>query len=65
MINQSKRISAVVSGEEYEYWCNNCKQLRLFLKEGKPSCCGNCNSKDIVVEKAGRLDADTLRADNG
>jgi hypothetical protein len=37
----------------YEYFCHACKQLRLWVKEGLPNNCGNCNSEDIVVAEPG------------
>ena len=45
-------IDAVAS-KPYEYWCQDCKQLRLsFVLSNK---CGNCGSKRIVKGDIGTL----------
>lgn len=39
--------------EPFEYWCQDCKQLRLsFVVTDK---CGNCESKRIIKGKVGTL----------
>lgn len=43
-----------------EYFCKNCKQLRLDLTSMPIYYCKNCGSKDIVVGKIGELDKDGL-----
>ena len=51
----------IVTGEDdFEYWCRQCRQLRLWLK-GKPfSGCGNCGNADVVKGDPGTLDRESL-----
>lgn len=44
-----------------EYFCKDCKQLRLNLTD-KKSQCGKCGSKNIVVGAVGSLDKTKLLA---
>ncbi len=37
----------------YEYWCQDCKQLRLAFVD--VATCGNCGSKRIVKGEVGKL----------
>ena len=49
--------------EQYccEYYCQNCKQLRLWLRDRKVERCGNCQSSDIVVDSIGSEKLKQLR----
>ncbi len=42
-----------------EYWCHDCKQLRLSLIEDK-SKCGNCGSTNIITGQVGSLDKEVF-----
>ena len=45
-----------------EYFCNNCKQLRIsFLP--KTTQCKNCKSSDIIKGEPGKLDKEKLKGD--
>lgn len=44
-----------------EYWCQKCRQLRLWLKPEPCTACGNCGNTDLVIAKPGTLDAEELR----
>jgi hypothetical protein len=46
--------------EPYEYWCDNCRQLRLCLS-GSVTGCGNCGAPIVLRGQPGELDADKLR----
>lgn len=43
----------------FEYWCENCKQLRLSYADITE--CGNCGAKITMKGKPGELDAEKLR----
>ena len=47
-------------GETTEYFCFDCRQLRLSLIEDKTKCKG-CGSKNIVTGKCGELDKQKLK----
>lgn len=54
-----------IDGKPTEYFCNDCKQLRLSLIKDK-SKCGNCGSTNIVTGAVGSLDKTVLvRSNNG
>lgn len=56
VINNRQSI-AYVKGkavEPYDYFCNNCKQLRLACVV--VDCCSNCLSPNIVKGKLGTLE---------
>ncbi len=38
----------------YEYWCQDCKQLRLAFVD--ITTCGNCGSKRIVKGEVSKLE---------
>lgn len=46
---------------EFDYWCNNCGQLRRFCGLDKFVSCGNCGSDDVIKAPVGTLDKDWLR----
>lgn len=45
--------------EPTEYFCFDCKQLRVSFREDKTKCY-NCGSENIVTGKAGELDKEAL-----
>ena len=49
----------IVYGKE-EYFCQNCKQLRLNATHDPIEKCGNCGSVDIIIGKVGELDKRSL-----
>lgn len=56
----------LVSGY-FEYFCNNCFQLRLCCDDLTRAKCGNCGSRDIVKGAIGTLDKSlfVIRAEGG
>jgi DNA-directed RNA polymerase subunit RPC12/RpoP len=42
-----------------EYFCKDCQQLRLSLRDDNTKC-GNCGSKDIITGKCGELNKEAL-----
>jgi hypothetical protein len=45
-----------------DYFCNACKQLRLWLvNDGPPDRCRNCGSTDLEVDKVGSPRLEELR----
>ena len=36
--------------EPKEYYCHDCKQLRLWLRNEALERCGNCNSINITID---------------
>lgn len=50
-----------VTGNEVEYFCLGCGQLRLWAKEEKFKECGNCGYALCVVGKPGQLDRVELK----
>ena len=51
----------ITSATPREYFCNDCKQLRLSLLEIEPQSCRSCGSSDIIVGKVGELDKEKLK----
>lgn len=47
-----------------EYFCHECKQLRLSYRKDKTKC-GNCDSTNITTGKMGELDKESLKAKIG
>ncbi len=45
--------------ETHEYFCKDCLQLRLAVRDARTSC-GNCGSKNIIIGKVGDLDKSRL-----
>lgn len=44
----------------FEYFCNNCLQLRLCCDDSARSECGACGSKDIIKGAMGTLSKEHL-----
>lgn len=54
-----------VRDPDFEYFCNGCGQLRLFVvgeKKRSFNGCGNCGSLDVVKGQPGELDKIELKA---
>lgn len=51
-----------IIGNAFEYWCNNCGQLRLCFDK-KRITCGNCGEKleAKYIDGPGKLDVNKLR----
>ena len=49
---------------KWEYYCHACYQLRLFMREGYPEKCGNCESAEIEVDHVNSVHLTELRAEN-
>ena len=45
--------------KQSEYFCKDCLQLRLSLKDDK-SKCGNCGSTNIIAGECGTLNKEAL-----
>lgn len=52
-------IEGSKSDTETEYFCYDCKQLRLSLTNQKTQC-GNCGSSNIITGKVGELCKENL-----
>lgn len=52
-------IYVVADGEDFEYFCKGCRQLRLCMKHPFEGC-GNCGSEDVVKGEVGTLDKEAL-----
>ena len=50
----------VTNGDDFEYWCKGCRQLRLWCRGDEPFECGNCGGTDVVRGKPGELDREEL-----
>lgn len=47
-----------------EYFCKQCKQLRLWARDGEVSACSHCGAaaRELVVRRPGELTAAELDA---
>ncbi len=45
--------------KETEYFCKDCLQLRLSLKDDK-STCGNCGGTNLITGECGTLNKEAL-----
>lgn len=45
-----------------EVFCNDCGQLRLWLRAAKPESCGHCASTDVIVGPFGGKELPALKA---
>ena len=57
--NEQRCANEKVTTNTTEYFCRDCKQLRLNLANSKK--CGNCKSGNIIHGAAGSLDKDKLK----
>jgi Zn finger protein HypA/HybF involved in hydrogenase expression len=56
---------ANIASAEFEYYCRNCNQLRLWARPGKPIRCGSCNSTNIEIDVKGSDRLFALRRSGG
>ena len=55
------KIFIIVTGQEdFEYYCMECKQLRLCCSHPFKGC-GNCNSQNVITGAIGSLDKKELK----
>jgi hypothetical protein len=54
-------VSEAPDPEWHEYYCYDCKQLRLNLKGAKAEACGNCGSSNIQADQVGSQYLSDLR----
>ena len=47
--------------EPFEYFCKQCRQLRLCINPNHGKKCGNCGSKDLIKGRMGELNKAELR----
>jgi len=61
-----EEIFLIPNSDEFirEYWCQKCRQLRLWAKPELLRACSQCNNTDLVVALPGELDADELRGND-
>jgi len=63
-MNEINLMLLGVSEGSTEYYCRNCRQLRLDIS-GKRTTCGNCGSKDRVTGPVGTIDKPQEGEENG
>lgn len=50
------KLSVIIPEDTgWEYRCNSCGQLRLFVSKDKPTSCTNCKGTDLDVDRSGKL----------
>lgn len=54
-----------IASAEFEYYCHNCNQLRLWARPGKPIRCGHCKSTHIEIDVKGSDRLFALRRSGG
>lgn len=53
----------LTSGEDFEYWCPACRQLRLCCEHPFKKC-GNCGHEEVVKGKPGSLNREKLEKEH-